>query len=494
MLTEDEKSFLELPQSRLAVKLANRDKEPKQKTFWQKVWEARTPLVALSALLAALAPLYQLNMAAVNLVQTNYATNNMLTRVEQLLLIDATADAQQELLKAKELSPKSVKVHELQALIDLEGILRKNQDIKSLKTIEFRYSDVLPSSPKALYLLGTAYITTDLDKAMKLMNQAKREVGSKSHLLRVQIASAYIWIYSRKYDKDSNPIWLEESQKYYENALEIVAANKNEDFSRALIPLYHHYSFIMERQERRGLAGAGDEGRKLSSEVFHLSLNTGNNTIIGKSAASLAEKLKDAHKLQDALGLITFAIQNARIADDERGLYHDLYTLGQINFELGNLKEAQQNYIESLNLSIKNNDYRLCIFNNINLAKTYLNQGLYDQAIGAIAQAEFVADSVADGYGQLEAKIIRSFHSAVTAKHSHKKLLSKDFVAFAAEAKNLGMDNDFEYWSRYFSGKASAKKYCDDNKVYYDKEFEIRVLQRLQVEKKAVFATCEPTN
>ena len=85
MLSEEEKAFLELPQSQLALKLEKRDKDVPKPSIGQRIWLSRKGLLAASALIAGLVPLYELNVAAVNFVHTQIRVRNLLDVAESLL-------------------------------------------------------------------------------------------------------------------------------------------------------------------------------------------------------------------------------------------------------------------------------------------------------------------------------------------------------------------------------------------------------------------------
>ena len=106
-------------------------------------------------------------------------------------------------------------------------------------------------------------------------------------------------------------------------------------------------------------------------------------------------------------------------------------------------------------------------------------------------QAEFVAKSINDDYGLMEAKIIRFFLSLVSSNNPDLTIFIKKVNSLKIEAEKLNVPNSLDFWMKYLAGESQAKEYCQRGE-YFDYEFEKRTLEFLiKGKEKAEITTCD---
>jgi hypothetical protein len=477
MLSEEEAAFLALPQSQLALQLDKRRSESTKQTLWSRVWSYRKGLLAASALIAGLLPLYELNVSAINYFHTRIKVERLLDAADELLSIGAREAAQEQMSAARALSPSSVRLQELQALLDLELALRKTQDLRSLGTLEVKHKAILPKSARVSYLIGTAYIGVDLNRAGELLKNAETLREKSDYLLAIRIDSAWIWLKSRRYDSDGDLKWLTEAEVHFKRACQLARSQSQEQVSRILVGLYHNYSFIEAARTARGEGGARERLARLSQQQSDLALKTGDHTLIGKTAARRAQEYKDAGELDRAHGLITYAIENAKKGDDDRGLFNNHYTLGQIEFNRGNFDAARGHFFASLAGAVAHNDMRLQSYNTLYLAKIAIVTADVPIAKAYLARSDVTAKGSADAYSIAEASILEVLLQGTQAHMNSWRQVSETMAALnVSKDPELAAARDF--WRLYFRGEANAKTY-DSLRVAYDRAFERALITNL---------------
>src|SRR4051794_19927063 len=129
MLTDDENAFLELPASKLALSLNAKAeaKDRKRHVVVRTFSGSKKWLLATSAFLVAVVPLYELNRAAWTYVQTRRHVASMTEMADALLAVGARDRAESLLERARQLRPDDLGVLRTRALLDLERALRENQ-------------------------------------------------------------------------------------------------------------------------------------------------------------------------------------------------------------------------------------------------------------------------------------------------------------------------------------------------------------------------------
>lgn len=477
MLSKEEKEFLELPQSQIAIKLEKKRHEPNnnKQTLINKIWSSRKSLLAISALIAGITPLYELNTAAVNYARTQIRVNDLLSTAESLLSIDAREATEEQLNNVRILASNNLRLQELQALLDLESSLRQHQDKRSLQTLEIKYLKILPSSARASYLLGTAYIGVDLQRAEGLLKHASQIRDKDDYPLEVKIESAWMWLYARRYNQDNNEKWLLLATEAFNKASKIASYRPEVEITRSLIPLYQHASFIEELRGKRGDTTAPSRAVEYSQKALSLAINTGSHLLIGKTSSGLAEKYKDAEELDKAKAFIFYAIENANIARDDRGIYHNQYTLGQIEFDSGNFDSAKTSFEASLSSSTKQNDMRMQVYNSLYLAKIGIVSRRYGDAEQQLSRSAIVAEVIGDKYGVVETKFLRLLLLASKSNKNDWPSIANSMKNIYDEAKAIGLGAGPRFWSSYLLGNATQESYNLTLDVY-DKAFEKELL------------------
>lgn len=409
-LTREEKDFLGLDESQLAIRLHEKGEDLlKKKTLLQRLFGISIrQLIALSAFVAAIIPLYELNKSAIDYTLKRRELARILDTAERLVAVEAMGAAEIELAKAQKIDDSNTKLLHLQSLIDLEEALRTKQDIASLRELEVRYGSSLREFPKSSYLMGTAYINWDLEKADGFLDNAEKINGDTGKSLEIRILSGRIWILSRRFQKNEDPSVLKAAGLKFEEAMRIVRNNPKQDFSKDLIPLYHNYSFIAAEREKLGHDNPWHDSITLSEMSFSSAMRTGSHLLISKSAKALAEKRKDSgpEGLPSAKILMEFAIRHAGEAQDERGLYYGQYTLGQIEYLMGNYEESKTAYLAALGGAFSATDYRIEIFSRTALAKNFILLGEFGMSDSHLQTARLLAKETGDEYGVWETEII----------------------------------------------------------------------------------------
>jgi hypothetical protein len=368
-LTEHEARYLDLPQAQLALDLAVKKESADGRTSFSILFSSWRRFLAVAAVIAGLIPVIELNLSAFDYLQKRRELREILDSAEKLIAIDALPDADAQLTRARALDPSSLRLLELEALLALEETLRESQDARSLASIEIQYRKILPQSARASYLLGTAWIGADLDRAQDLLDQASMLNSGVSPTLDVKIHSGKIWLASRRYGLDQNEEWLARADEDFEKAEALIADHPGRAWDAVQIALLSNYSFIEEHRARAGDEAARAEAIEYSKRAFQLALNEGRHLLIGKTAASLSEKLKDIGDLPRAKALNRYAVENSRLAADDRGLYHTTYTQGQLAFNSGDYENAENAYATSQAGALKHADVRMQTFNLLNRAK-----------------------------------------------------------------------------------------------------------------------------
>jgi len=475
MVTEEEKRLLELPSSQIVIDISKKlEPEPPEK-WWIKILRSKKYIFGLSALIAAILPIYEINARAITYFKTKAEVDQLLVNAGSLMSIDANDKAQQVLDRVKTLDSSNLKASQLQAIVDLEETLREKQDKKSLQILEVIYKDILPTSPKATYLLGTAYIGVNLEKAEQMLELADSKREANNVILLSQINSGRIWIKARKFDTDRDLQHLEESEKLYNDTLqELERADVNVD-SVAVIGLHHQFAMICNKRGSIGGELWRNKAIDISLRAFSIAQKSGNHKLIGKTSAGLAEKYKDVGKSELARTYARYAIQNAELAKDERGFYFNLYTLGQVLFQIGDTQEALKCYNESFLLATKHTDLRMQIYNSVNKSKCLIILKRHKEARSELERVTNYSLIANDSYGRFEGGFLSILNDLSRGKEKPKiQMQLENLIPLAREVGEL---KTVEFWNEILTNEKSLLPISNES-FLYEKEIEIPVYNR----------------
>lgn len=485
-LTNEEKTFLNLPDSKLAIRLHEKSKESSERrTLLQKILgTSKRRVIALSAFIAAVIPLYELNKSAIDFTFKRRDLAATLATAEDLIAIDAMDAAKAELEKAEKIDDSNTKLLQLQSLIELEESLRLSQDVRSLRQLEVRYKKILPKFSQGSYLLGTAFIGWDLEKAEDYLDQAEKLNKGKNPSLRIRILSGRIWILSRRFQKTQDPKLLVRADEYYAEAMKIVEAKSPRDFSKDLIAVYHHYSFIASARENDNLPTEGHSSLELSKLSFSAALKTGSHLLISKAAKGLAEKHKDSDTkaFDEAKALLNLAIQYAEEAEDTRGLYFGNYTLGQVEHQLGDHDESRKAFTKALEGAIGSTDLRIEIFSRICLATACLLEKDPGTGKTHLQIAKTLAGETGDEYGVWELEIIELFYRLSATKDFSAEKLSDAFLELKTRIpENFDIHLDAcDQWSQILKSAEEGKLAEKPSDFEFDTPLEEYAYKKIQ--------------
>jgi hypothetical protein len=392
--------FLALPASKLAVELEKQRRAARPKKTWRTFLNlTKKQLLAFSAFIVAIGPLYQLNISAYKRWAEREYVSKTLARADLLIAAAAMDDARIELEKVRALDSSNGKLQDLSAVLELETVLRLNQTKASLSVIEIRFAQSLHRHALAAYLLGTAYINLDLERAGQYLDEAEKINSGLDQILSVRLCAARIWICARRYDADEKPEWPEMANRLHLEGLAIIKAHPALDFASARIALDNNLGMLGSEVE-------SEIRLNRSREAFEIALRSGNTLSTGKAAQNLAANLKDAEKLDEAKGTVLLALQHAQMAKDARGIYNCHYTHGQIQFLQEQLTDSQASFKLAAQSAITNMDYRLASLALAYLGKTWLLLNNITEGRSCLLQARVLATARHDKFGIGEANYL----------------------------------------------------------------------------------------
>jgi hypothetical protein len=478
-LTGEELAFLDLPASKLALTLQEKAQStaaPKHRIIrW--FMESKGRLIALSALIAALLPLYELNQGAWRYLEARLEVARLVVRAEKLMAVDAAQDAEQVLSRARSMREGDLGIARLQAALDIERALRKNQTPSSLRALEIQYGDVLNSDARSNYLLGTAWVNVDPARADALFDQADRLNHSKVPQTQLLVYSGRIWSAARKAERADGPsrkLLVDQADALYAKAQALMQSNGNVDFESASIPLNHSYAMILEQKDRDGDEQAGAESLALQRRVVATAMSTGNPITIGKAMGSLAAKLKDIGLLRQARTTVQASIRYATLADDARGLYNDQYTLGQIELLSGNFDAAEMSFTEAIKNAERNGDIRIQNFAFSVRGQTRLQQGRTAEALDDIQQAGNLAQVLNDHFGINEAEFLAALSSLLGAA------TDAEHVAAVQQLERLrrpGVEDVIQASAKWWFDTATGHQPTSRPALVYDDDLEMKLVK-----------------
>jgi hypothetical protein len=408
--------FLALPASQLAIKLEKERAASKPKKKWLFFLNlTKKQVLAVSAFIVAVGPLYQLNVSAYKLWSERRYVSETLARADSLIAANALDDARSELEKVRVLDSSNTRLLDLSALLELDAALRLNQTKSSLRVIEIRYAESLKRNPLAVYLLGTAYINLDLEKASTYLNLAEQLNDKRDLMLSVRLCAARIWVYGRRYDTDEKAEWVDKSKLLYAEGIAIITNNPALDFSSARVALDNNLGMLSSDDEL-------ETRIRRTRNAFEVALRGGNTLSAGKAAQNLAANLKDMGSLDEAKGMILLAMQFSRTAKDTRRIYNSYYTLGQIQFLQGQLTNSQESFVVSMQSAISNMDYRIATLAFADLGKVYLMFNNTSESRSSFQQARALAKIRGDKFGVAEADYLLELAKLVENKTKKQEL------------------------------------------------------------------------
>jgi tetratricopeptide (TPR) repeat protein len=389
-LSKEEEIFLELPDSKLAIRLherkINSDKNRSLLQIFFGLFNAR--MLAISAFLAALAPIAELNRKAWDFYRKRQELTAILKMARELMEIGAKDQALTELKRAEKIDPSSYEIDAISGLIQLSELAKGQADFGSVRAYERRYKELLKENPLAQYFMANAYLETNLDKAFDYLTKAQQRQDQEiSPVLQVRISSARIMAIERQLNYVSEvkerDMLLEQATSLFEEAESVMQDKAGKlDFTKAKVALYNNYAYISTRLDELGRGNKNRNREVLAKLSFQAAMESGDAMLIGRTSIGVAQQHLSGSSPDyvKASAGIDFAIAHLANTTDAKGKYAAEYHRGLIAKGMGHYAEAKAAMESTLRASGVVSDYGMQIQAHSQLARLAIFLNSYHEA------------------------------------------------------------------------------------------------------------------